>query len=256
MYSERSFLGLGVTLHWLVLSASLLWANHARSEGLEADHALSVPRQMSVTSQLGVRSDYSERRDAVTRRAAVVVKASMSAASSESSFSPSLMIESRLLDDGQHTFIAAGMLSYRRARWTAVASPFYQWTVRAADGRWQYWGNVRRQLGQRHSVGVELYGSIETHKPTKWLLVYAGSISKPLSVSVAAGAGFDAGPDLAIRTTAMWRLGAARGGHLERERRAGEPRPRGENASAEGFGAAMVQEIPPRRDSSCEPANC
>jgi len=204
MCNGRSCLGLGVTLHWLVLSASLFFANHVRSEGLEA------------TSQLGVRSDYSERRDTVTRRAAVVVKTSVNATSSESQFSPSLLIESRLFDDGQHTLIAAGMLSYRKANWTAVAGPFYQWTTHAADGRWQYWGNVRRQLGPRHSLGVELYGSIETLEPTKWLLAYSGTISKPLSVSVAVGAGFDSGPDLAIRTTAMWRLGAARGGRIER----------------------------------------
>lgn len=217
MCNRRSCLGLGVTLHWLVLSASLFSANHVRSEGLEAAQSLSAPHRMSATSQLGVRSDYSEREDTVSRRAALVVKASLNATSSESSFSPSLLIESRLLDDGQHTLIAAGTLSYRKARWTAVAGPFYQWTVHAVDGRWQYWGNVRRQLGPRHSLGVELYGSIETHEPTKWLLAYSGSISKPLSVSVAVGAGFDAGPDLAIRTTAMWRLGAARRERLERE---------------------------------------
>ena len=256
MCNGRSCFGLGVTLHWLVLSASMFWANHVRSEGLEAGQSLSAPHQISATSQVGVRSDYSERRDTATRRAALVVKTSVNATSTESSFSPSVLIESRLFDDGQHTLIAAGMLSYRNANWTAVAGPFYQWTVHATDGRWQYWGNVRRQLGLRHSLGVELYGSIETHEPTKWLLVYSGGISKPLSVSVAVGAGFDAGPDLAIRTTAMWRLGAARGGHLERGRRAEEPRPQAETPSAEGFGTAMVQEIPPRRDSSCEPANC
>ena len=207
MCNRRRCLGLGVTLHWLVLSASML----------EAGQGLSAPLEVSVTSQLGVRSDYSERRDTVTRRSALVVKTSVNATSSESSFSPSLLIESRLLDDGQHTLIAAGMLSYRNANWTAVAGPFYQWTVHAADGRWQYWGNVRRQVGPRRSLGVELYGSFETHEPTKWLLAYSGSISKPLSVSVAVGAGFDAGPDLVIRTAAMWRLGAARGGRLERE---------------------------------------
>jgi len=216
MCNGRRFLGLGITLHWLVLSASMFWAHHVRSEGLEAGQRLSAPRRIGATSQLGLRSDYSERRGTVTRRAALVVKTSVSATSSESSFSPSLLIESRLLDDGQHTLIAAGTLGYRKARWTVVAGPFYQWTVHAPDGRWQYWGNVRRQLGLRHSLGVELYGSIETHEPTKWLLVYSGGISKPLSVSVAVGAGFDAGPDLVIRTTAMWRLGAARGGRIER----------------------------------------
>ena len=210
MCNGRSCFGLGVTLHWLLLSASMFFANHVKSEGLEAGQSPSVPLEISATSQLGVRSDYSERRDTVSRRAALVVKTSVNVTSSESSFSPGLLIESRLLDDGQHTLIAAGLLSYRKARWTAVAGPFYQWTVHAADGRWQYWGNVRHQLGPRHSLGVELYGSIETREPTKWLLAYSGSISKPLSVSVAVGAGFDAGPDLAIRTTAMWRLGAAR----------------------------------------------
>ena len=206
MCNRRRCLGLGVMLHWLVLSASML----------DAGESLSAPLEMSVTSQLGVRSDYSERRDTVTRRSALVVKTSVNATSSERSFSPSALIESRLFDDGQHTFIAAGMLSYRNANWTAVAGPFYHWTVHATDGRWQYWGNVRRQLGPRHSLGVELYGSIETHEPTKWLLAYSGSISRPLSVSVAVGAGFDAGPDLVIRTTAMWRLGAAHGGRIER----------------------------------------
>ena len=215
-YNKRGRLSLGAALRWLVLSAAMLHSSHVLSEGLEAGQ-MSAPHQMSATSQLGVRSDYSERRDAVTRRAALVVKTSVNATSSERSFSPSLLIESRLFDDGQHTLIAAGLLSYRKASWTAVAGPFYQWTVHAADGRWQYWGNVRRQLGPRHSLGVELYGSMETYEPTKWLLAYSGNISKPLSVSVAVGAGFDAGPDLVIRTTAMWRLGAARGRRLERE---------------------------------------
>lgn len=210
----RSVLGLGVAFHWLVLSAAMFSASDVWSEGLEAGQTLSAPRQISATSQVGVRSDYSERRETVTRRAALVVKTYVS--TRPSSFSPGLLIESRLLGDGQHTLIAAGMLSYRKGRWTAVAGPFYQWTARAADGRWQYWGNVRRQLGPRQSLGVELYGSIETHQPTKWLLAYSGGISKPLSLSIAVGAGFDAGPDLAIRTTALWRLSAARG-RLERK---------------------------------------
>jgi hypothetical protein len=71
-------------------------------------------------------------------------------------------------------------------------------------------GLEARQFGPRHSLGLGRYGSIETLEPTKWLLAYSGNVSKPLSVSVAIGSGFDAGPDLVTRTTVMWRLGAAR----------------------------------------------
>ena len=202
--------GPGIVLRWLALGIAILCADQVRSESLAANGGQSRPRLLRAASQVGVRSDYSEIRRHWARRDALVLKTQVSPASSERSSSTGLMIECRLSDDGQQTLIAAGMFSYTMAPWTMTASPFYQRTVQTADGHWLYWGNVRRQLTPRHSLGLELYGSIETHKPSKWLLAYSGSVSKPLTVSVAIGSGVDSPPDLVIRTTVMWRLGASR----------------------------------------------
>jgi hypothetical protein len=207
---KRSRSGWRMGLRWLAFGIAILCADRVRSEDLAANEGQSRPRLLRAASQIGVRSDYSEVRGHGARHEALVLETQVSLASSERSFSTGFMIEGRAGDDGRHTLIAAGMFSYTRAPWTMTASPFFQRTVQTAGGHWLYWGNVRRELTPRHSLGLEVYGSIETHKPSKWLLAYSESVSKPLTVSVAIGSGVDSPPDLVIRTTVMWRLGASR----------------------------------------------
>jgi len=196
-------------IRWLVLGITILVAHPVRSEGFAASSGQSRAG-LRVASQIGVRLDYSEAGGHGTSRDALVLKTQVGGAAGERSFSTGVLIEARVFDDGQQTLIAAGMLNYTRARWTMTASPFYERTLEAAGGRWLYWGNARRELTPRHSLGLELYGSIETHRPTKWLVAYSAVVSRRLTVSVAIGAGVGSGPDLLTRTTVSWRLGAAR----------------------------------------------
>jgi hypothetical protein len=187
----------------------MLGAYPIRSEELAAS-AGPAGAGLRVASQIGVRLDHSELRGQATSRDALVLKTQVGTALGESSFSTSVLIEARIFDDGQQTLIAAGMLNYTKAPWTLTASPFFERTLQADGGRWLYWGNVRRELAPRHSLGLELYGSIETQRPTKWLVAYSASISRPLTVSVALGAGVGSGPGLVTRTTVSWQLGTAR----------------------------------------------
>lgn len=201
--------GSGVTLRWLALTIAILCAGQVRSEDLATNAAEPRSGSLRATSQIGVRSDFGETSGHAARRDALVLDTQLSRRSSDRSFSPGLLIECRFLDDGRKTLIAAGMLSYTTAPWAATLSPFYERTA-PADGRWLYWANVRRELSPRHSLGLELYGSLETRRPSKWLLAYSANVSGPLTVSVAIGSGVGSGPDLVARTLATWRLGAAR----------------------------------------------
>ena len=207
-YETRN-IALRLGLRWLAFEIAMLVAHPVMGEG-SAVNAAQSRAGLRVASQIGVRLDYSDVGGHGTSREALVLKTQVGRALGGRSFSTSVLVEARAFDDGQQTLIAAGMFDYTRAPWTMTASPFFERTLQAAGGRWLYWGNVRRELTPRQSLGFELYGSIETHKPTKWLLVYSAGVSKPLTVSVAIGAGVGPGPDLVTRTIVSWRLGAAR----------------------------------------------
>jgi hypothetical protein len=139
-----------------------------------------------------------------------VLNAQRSLASISGRLSTGVVAEYRLRDDGKRLVLAGVMFGFTRAQWSVAASPFYQLPFDGGDGRWLYWGNVRRRLTPRQSLGVEVYGSAETGRPTKWLLVYSGTVSKSLAVSFAMGSGVGSGSDLATRTIVTWKLGARR----------------------------------------------
>ena len=204
---KRRRSGLAPVLLWAALGNAVLCADQVKGE--PAANAEPARRPLlNAVSHLAVRSDYSETAGHAARHDALVLNTQLSLVSSERSFSPGFMVEGRLADDGRQTVIAAGMFSYTTARWTLTASPFYERTFPA--DRWLYWGNARRELAPRHSLGLELYGSIGTLKPSKWLLAYSASVSRPLTVSVAIGSGVGPGPDLVTRTIVSWQLSASR----------------------------------------------
>jgi len=198
-----------VSLRWPALAIAILCAGQVWSESRAANEGEPRSGSLHAASQIGVRWDFSETSGHGAGREALVLETRLSSVSSDRSFRPGLLIECRLLDDGRQTLIAAGMFSYTTARWTATLSPFYERTA-PADGRWLYWANVRREIEPRHSLGLELYGSLETHRPSKWLLAYSTNVSGPLTVSVAIGSGVGSGPELVARTLVTWRLGASR----------------------------------------------
>jgi len=168
----------------------------------------SEPLHASV--RVGARSDYAESRGKASRHEALVLSAKLSSPSANGRSSKGVLVEYRLRDDGVQLLLAGGMFDFSRARWSVAASPFYQRPLDGGPGKWRYWGNVRARLTPRQSLGLEVYGSADTGKPSKWLLAYSGTVSTSLSVSFAVGAGVDVGPDLATRTIVTWRLGGRR----------------------------------------------
>ena len=205
-WQRRRLSDLGAALRTLTLAIAILCANQGRSESVAAN---PEPSRLHIASQIGLRMDYNETGGQGARRDALLLRTLVSPAANARSFSTALLLECRLGDDSRQTLIAAGMFNYTIARWRLTASPFYERTA-PADGRWLYWGNVRRELAPRHSLSLEAYGSVDTRKPSKWLLVYAANVSSPLTVSVAIGSGIGSGPDLVTRTIVTWRFGAAR----------------------------------------------
>ena len=156
------------------------------------------------------RSDYLESGGKAARHEALVLKTQLSSASTQRALSPGVVVEYRLRDDGRRMLLAGGMFDFVWTRWAVAASPFYQRPFDGGAGQWLYWGNVRRRLTSRQSLGLEVYGSVDTGEPSKWLLAYSKTLSESLSVSFATGSGVDAGRDRMTRTMVIWRLGGRR----------------------------------------------
>jgi hypothetical protein len=196
------------SLVWLVVLAT---ANEgpACGEGVSAHGQPSLSRPLHTIVQVAARSDYVESQGRGARHETLALKTKLSRISNKPAAAPALLIEYRLRDDGLRMLLVGGMFALDWARWTVAGSPFFQQT-RHGDGRWLYWVNLRRQLTPRHSLGVEVYGSVDAHRPSKWLLAYSGTVSKTLSVSFAVGSSVDSGPDLVTRAMVTWRLGELR----------------------------------------------
>jgi hypothetical protein len=161
-------------------------------------------RQGSATLRIGVRSDYAVTADRATRREAFTAGAQWRFASPES-HGAALVVEYRFVREQPDTLLVGAMWSYQTARWSVAASPLFKQTE-SADGRWLYWGSLRRRVAQRHAFGVELYGSLETLKGAEWLVGYYARVSDSLSLNLSVGAGLDDGPDQAARTTIVWQF--------------------------------------------------
>jgi hypothetical protein len=186
-----------------LLAAGLMYLSPAVSEAGAARHGGDARTQAVL--QVAARSDYTKTEEHAERRDALVLSTHVRRASNARPYSVGVLVEYSLVDAGPDTLLVGGMFTRKAAKWTAAASPFYKKTLRTDKGQWYYWGSLRRQISERHSLGIEAFGSIETHKPSKWLLGYTGTISKSVSVSIAAGSGFGNGPDRVARGSVVWR---------------------------------------------------
>jgi hypothetical protein len=154
--------------------------------------------------QVSVRSDYTKIRGHADRRDALVLSTHLRRASNVRPNTVGVVLEYSLVD-GPDTVLVGGMVTHRAAKWAVAASPFYKKTLRTGSGQWYGWGSVRRQISDRHALGIEVFASLETQRPSKWLLGYTGTISESVSVGIAAGSGFGDGPDRVVRGSVVWR---------------------------------------------------
>jgi hypothetical protein len=197
--------GRGFAFASLTTAAGLLNALPAAAETIAMNTGESARWQPETVVQFSVRTDYASTRGHLTTRDATVGTMHLRLRSSIRPVTAGLMFEVSAIDEQADTLLIAGMFTCKISKWTAAVSPFYTRKVQRAAGNWRYWGSVRRQITPRHSVGVELFGALETGRPTKWLLGYSAAITETLSVSVAAGRGLDVGPDWLARAALTWR---------------------------------------------------
>jgi len=191
-------------LKGLLVAIGFLTALQASGQSTIANPIDGARRRADAAYQISARADYTGERDRVTRRDAFVATTHLRFASPARPVAAGLMVEYRLSDGQADRLLIGGMFSYRLPGWTIATSPFYNQTMHGT-GVWQYWCRGRRHITDRHAIDVELFGSLETGRPGKWMLGYFRSVTESLSVNVAAGSRFDAGSDWLARTSVTWR---------------------------------------------------
>jgi hypothetical protein len=189
----------------LFVAIGLLSTLQASGEAAATSPGDEARWQAETVFQLTERSDHARTQGHLRRLGAVVGTTHLRFASPARPIIAGLMIEYQSIDGEDDTLLVGGMFTYKMPKWTASASPFYKRTAEHAAGDWHYWGGVRRRISSHHSLGIELFGALDTGKPAKWLLGYYGTITETLSVGVAVGSVFDAGPDWVARTSVTWR---------------------------------------------------
>jgi hypothetical protein len=188
----------------LLVAIGLLGALHARGETVATSRG-EAQRRAQTVFQLAARADYVGTAGHARRRDAIAGSTNLRFASPARPIVAGLMIEYRFVDEQADTLLVGGMFTYKKAEWSAAASPYYKKTEHRAAGDWHYWASARRNVTPRHALGVELFGALETGRPAKWTLGYYGAITETLFVSVTAGSAFDADVDWVAGTSVTWR---------------------------------------------------
>jgi len=200
---ERALSNLRAVAKSLLLATGLMCTSPASGEEAAAHHNGHARAQ--AVFQVAVRSDYKETNEHVERQRALVLATHVRRTSTARPSSAGLVLEYSVVDAGPDTLLLGGMFTHKRGKWAAAASPFYKGTPRTRTGQWYGWGNLRRQVATRHSLGLEVLEPIGTNKPAKWLLGYSGTISESVSVSLAVGAELGDGADRVARGSVVWR---------------------------------------------------
>lgn len=189
----------------LLVAIGLLGTLRAKAETATTNPGNDALWRAETVFQVAVRTDYASTQGLVTRRDAIAATTHLRFVPRARPYTAGLMIEYQFVDQRADTLLVAGMFTYKTLKWTAAASPFYKRSTQPSGSDWHYWGTLRRQTTSRHSLGVELFGALESGGPSKWTLGYYGKVSETLSVSVTAGSGFGAGPDWVAGTSLTWR---------------------------------------------------
>jgi len=206
--AKRALSNLRAGANSLLLAAALMGISPAGGEEAAARHNGDAPAQ--PVFQVAVRSDYKETNEHVDRQRALVLATHVRRVSTARASSAGLVLEYSLVDGGPDTLLLGGMFTHRSGKWAAAVSPFYKGAPRTRTGQWYGWGNLRRQVAGRHSLGVEVLEPIGTNKPTRWLLGYSGTISESVSVNLAVGSELGDGADRVARGSVIWRPGPRR----------------------------------------------
>ncbi len=97
------------------------------------------------------------------------------------------------------------LINFGRHRWDARLYAFVSTSPRSRH-HWVYMGRVRYRLADDHKVGLEAIGNFRHAKAPQLLLAYYATVTDSLSLTLAAGRGTHAGPDLSARLELAWRV--------------------------------------------------
>jgi len=105
----------------------------------------------------------------------------------------------------ENAFELATVFGYQGGRWMAAGNVLYG-KRSGESSEWGYSAGVRRTLGGKHGVGVELLDSFESFETSEVLIAYYGELSERFTLNVGIGTGLDEGPDRTARLGFIWRL--------------------------------------------------
>jgi hypothetical protein len=99
----------------------------------------------------------------------------------------------------------AAVLGYQMYRWTFAGNLTYE-RLSGEAGEWGYALGVRNTFKERHGLGVELIGSLESEGSGEVLIGYYGELAPRFTLNAGLGAGFDGGPDRTARVGVIWQF--------------------------------------------------
>ena len=107
--------------------------------------------------------------------------------------------------DDEDVVEMSAIFGYEGSQWIASGNLLYE-KPSGISGEWGYAAGVRRALSEKHSVGLELLGSLESQGSSEMILGYYGEFSDQFSFNIGVGAGVDDGPDRSARMAFIWRF--------------------------------------------------
>lgn len=75
-----------------------------------------------------------------------------------------------------------------------------------SSGEWGYAAGVRHTFGEKHGLGLELMGSLESEGSSEAMVGYYGEFSERITLNAGIGTGIDNGPDGTARLGFIWRF--------------------------------------------------
>jgi hypothetical protein len=107
--------------------------------------------------------------------------------------------------DDEDVVEMAAIFGYEMDQWIVTGNVLYERSS-GVSGEWGYAAGVRHTFGQKHGLGLELLGSLESGGSSEMLVGYYGEFSERFTFNAGIGAGIDEGPDNAARMAFIWRF--------------------------------------------------
>jgi hypothetical protein len=107
--------------------------------------------------------------------------------------------------DDDDVVSVAGIVGYEMAMFNVVGNLIYEKPT-GSSGEWGYAAGIRHTFGEKHGLGLELMGSLESEGSSEAMVGYYGELSERITLNAGIGTGVDNGPDGTARLGFIWRF--------------------------------------------------